>query len=131
MRLREVSGLQLKVSVAGYREIEVTLDQRVAKDAPSDHELRAQSVREGTHPGEVIFDLAAIAREAKAMEEPHAPAASGEAPPPPLLSEEERLQALQKTVKQSSKALLAALDLCVEKGLFSLEDIATAMKRGN
>ena len=49
----------------------------------------------------------------------------------PLLSEAERLKALQKTVKQSSKALRAALDLCVEKGAFALEDIATATERGS
>ena len=134
LRLREVSGVQLKVSVAGYREIEAVLNEYAAKEGPSDPELMAQSVREPTHPGEMIFDLAAINREAAAMDSEQsktASASSGTQPPAPLLSEAERHKALQKTVKQSSKALRAALDLCVEKGILSLEDLAAAMKRGN
>ena len=134
LRLREVSGLQLKVTVASYREIEAILEERAAKEGPTDPELRAQSVREPTHPGEAIFDLAAIGREAAAMEAAQSPAAAPTTAAPavlPMLPEPERLKALQKTVSQSSKALRAALDLCVEKGFLSLEDIATAMKRGD
>jgi hypothetical protein len=133
-RLREVSGLQLKVTVAGYREIENMLDFLASKEGPTDPELRAQAVREPTHPGEMIFDLAAIGRDAAAMEVEQSPLtapATGTAQPAPLLSEPERLKELQKTMRQSSKALLAALNLCVERGLLSLEDIATAMKRGD
>jgi hypothetical protein len=134
LRLREVSGLQLKVTVAGYREIENVLDVLAAKEGPTDPELRAQAVREPTHPGEMIFDLAAIGRDAAAMEAEQSRASApqtGAAQPAPLLSEPERLKELQKTMRQSSKALLAALNLCVERGLLSLEDIATAMKRGD
>jgi predicted transcriptional regulator len=129
LRLREVSGLQLRVTVAGYGEIATVLAEHAAKESPNDLERRAQSVREPTHPGEAIFDLAAIGREAAQLDAD--PSGAARAGGGPLLSEEERLKALQKTVKQSSKALRAALDLCVEKGAFALEDIATVMKRGS
>jgi hypothetical protein len=121
LRLRELSGLQLKVTVAGYREIEGVLAQYARTDGPTDPELMAQSVREPTHPGEMIFDLSAIGRDAAGMEAEQAA---------PVNNESEHLKALAKTMKQSSKALRAALDLCVERDLISMEDIATAMKRG-
>ncbi len=121
LRLRELSGLQLKVAVSGYREIEAILSENARKEGPTDPELMAQSVREPTHPGEMIFDLAAVQRDAAALEAGTAQASKGEA---------DQLKALQKTIKQSSKALRAALDLCVERELITLDDIATAMKRG-
>jgi hypothetical protein len=120
MRLRELSGIQLKVTVAGYREIEAVLAERARKNGPTDPELMAQAVREPTHPGEMIFDLAAIQRDAAAMEAAQAA---------PEKSQGDQLKAIEKTMKQSSKALRAALDLCVERNLLTLDEIATAMKR--
>jgi hypothetical protein len=113
------------VTVAGRREIEQTLEHHygLADGEELDMEFEDEGPMQITDiSGQAVVTEPAPPPPPKVRRRPSAP------PPPALLSglsEEDRrlVLALQQGLDKSASALQVVLDLCVEKGLVSLEDI--------
>ncbi|MHB8419421.1 MAG: GspE/PulE/PilB domain-containing protein [Myxococcales bacterium] len=128
--LQRAAGCALHVTVAGYREIERAIEAYLGEGAGDSVDFD-----EGDDGGPVkITDLAGhtmvtMAPEPKAKPPPvAAPAAS---PGPGPLTEEERrlILMLQEGLTKSGAALQAVLELCVERGLFTKQQVVAKLGR--
>jgi hypothetical protein len=134
--VHRAAGCPIKVTVAGYREIEAAIAANYGPE--EDDEF---SVDTGGDGGEVkITDLAGntlITMAPQAPPErsappvaPVAPATRAEPSRSPLTEEERRLlNMLQEGHAKSTAALMAVLGLCVERKLFTREQLAMKLGR--
>lgn len=132
--VHRAAGCAIKVTVAGYREIEAAIE---ASYAPEDDEDEF-AMDTGSDAGSVkITDMAGNTLVTMAPKERPAPAPPPVAPTPqeprsysPLSEDERRLVAmLQEGHIKSTAALMAVLELCVERGLFTREQMALKLGR--
>jgi hypothetical protein len=133
--VRRAAGCPIKVTVAGYREIEAAI---AANYGPEDDD--EFSVDGGTEGEVKITDMAGntlVTMAPQAPPEKAPPPAPPTAPEPqepsgysPLTEDEKRLvQMLQEGRAKSTAALMAVLGLCVEKKLFTREQLAMKLGR--
>lgn len=134
--VRRAAGCPIKVTVAGYREIEAAI---AANYGPEDED---EFSVEGSSDGEMkVTDMAGNTLVTTAPQAPPERKAPPPAPPTapepqegpgysPLTEDEKRLvQMLQEGRTKSTAALMAVLGLCVEKKLFTREQLAMKLGR--
>jgi hypothetical protein len=131
--VHRAAGCPIKVTVAGYREIETAIAANYGPDESDEYSIDA-----GSDAGPVkITDMAGNTLVTMAPQAKPAPLPPPVAPVPrdapnysPLSIEERRLvEMLQEGHIKSSSALMAVLGLCVERGLFSREQLAMKLGR--
>ncbi len=128
--LQRAAGCGLKVTVAGYREIEDAIERHLGRAEGEGFELDGG----GDDAPVKITDLAG--NTVVTMAPQPQPAPPSVAPPQERalaqgFTEEERrlVLVLQEGLAKSGAALQAVLDLCVERGLLSREQLAAKLGR--
>jgi type IV pilus assembly protein PilB len=133
--LRRAAGCALKITVAGYREIERALQSHLADDAGGDDaggldlDGADEEVKITDVSGRTLVTMApkAPARSPPPVPEP-APAPPRE-PNAPFGEDERRMVVmLQEGLSKSGGALQAVLEPCVERGLFTREQLAAKLR---
>jgi hypothetical protein len=128
--LQRAAGCALKITVAGYREIETAIEAHLGEEEGEGFDL------DGGDDGPVkITDLAGntVVTVAPKREETAPPPVAAPSPPAdnaPFTEEERRLVImLQEGLTKSAGALQAVLDLCVERGLFTKAQLAAKLRK--
>ncbi len=133
-QLKAEAGCEIKIGVASYRQIEQMLDKHPNPHSPSG----VSAFLAAGKANEVDFDGVELgsAEPPEAVQPDWAEAdlveVSEPTPEPPLeLTPEQQgfLRALEQSTAQGKKALRAALDLCVERRVFSVQDFMDHLKK--
>jgi hypothetical protein len=129
LALERSAGCQVKLTVAGFREIEAAIERHYAwedlgEDLSIDLAEDDQPIKLTDMSGRTLMTLApSQPRQVVPLELA--------APPPVALSPEDQrlLSVLQEGIGRSGLALQAVLDLCVEKGVLNRDALAARSRK--